>query len=94
MKKTTTMSLCIICVVLIISVLASVLCSSEHNCSLDFCPVCVLADSFKTALAVLLCAYAVHNFNTHLICECIVRGQNDIHELSNTLTSLKVKLSD
>ena len=94
MKKITTVSLCVLCVVLIISNIAGAFCSSEHECSPDGCPVCTLCDSFKTALGALFCAFAVTVLGMQL-CYCRVGKEQDrMGNISGTLISLQVKLSD
>ena len=92
MKKFTTLGLCVLCVVLIISVLVGALCSSEHTCAADRCTVCLLADSFRTALAVLFCTCTILGINVcfgRLECE-----HSATYAALSTLISLKVKLSD
>lgn len=94
MKRITTISLYVLCVVLIISVAIGALCSFEHSCAAERCPVCMLADSFKTALAVLFCACAVYHIDGLICRSAAVWEQNSTREIPSTLISLKVKLSD
>ncbi len=94
MNKRTTLPLALLCVALLLSFCLGVICSSEHECNLEYCPACLLADSVKSSLALLFlaCVFDVADV-------CLSRRTMGVeasrgNEALGTPISLKVKLSN